>query len=270
MNSRVSGELNHTITTCLQEQDDWFATQKFKLRNQELVAEVKRLRKRLGPTSEQEEKPICRDVASQTSIDFNIDVEKKELEALLTEANEKITKMLATGESAKRKISSQTKKLSQHTVELASHKVEIEKQNVDLKTKSVQLLTLKRQLHQEQQRTRVETPPSPKRTGFVMHPDKMKLNKLAMQFEQLWSEKQKIEAAYNQLKAENKGMMSEIGALDQEFFEELEDLKFSYQQSTRLNNVLETALRDMASRFNIGLPLDCVAMLNMEGSEFRV
>ena len=47
----------------------------------------------------------------------------------------------------------------------------------------------------------------------------------------------------SRLKEENAKLMSELGAFDLDFFEEIEDLKYKYQQAMRRNDALEEQLR---------------------------
>ena len=84
---------------------------------------------------------------------------------------------------------------------------------------------------------------------------------MARQAEQLQAENRALKANYSQAQLKNAGLAREVGSLDREFFEELEDLKFAYQQTDRLNEAYEKALHHMAARFGASLPADLEAQM---------
>ncbi|XP_041376467.1 centrosomal protein of 290 kDa-like isoform X2 [Gigantopelta aegis] len=59
----------------------------------------------------------------------------------------------------------------------------------------------------------------------------------------------------NKLKKENKKLRTELKGLDTGFFEEIEDIKFAFQQSAKLNKEYEKALRKLCHQF--GVPYPC-------------
>lgn len=60
----------------------------------------------------------------------------------------------------------------------------------------------------------------------------------------------------DKLAKEKQKLKKELGALDENFFEEIEDLKYALQQSARLNQEYDKALRQVCDNFGAPFPLD--------------
>nr|XP_054748640.1 centrosomal protein of 290 kDa-like [Lytechinus pictus] len=60
----------------------------------------------------------------------------------------------------------------------------------------------------------------------------------------------------DRLKKDKHKLKKELGALDENFFEEIEDLKFALQQSARLNQEYDKALKQVCENFGAPFPLD--------------
>ncbi|XP_011673759.1 centrosomal protein of 290 kDa-like [Strongylocentrotus purpuratus] len=60
----------------------------------------------------------------------------------------------------------------------------------------------------------------------------------------------------DRLKKDKQKLKKELGALDENFFEEIEDLKFALQQSARLNQEYDKALKQVCENFGAPFPLD--------------
>ncbi|XP_071824567.1 uncharacterized protein [Apostichopus japonicus] len=72
--------------------------------------------------------------------------------------------------------------------------------------------------------------------------------------EDLRSEVNQLRQEKERLAKDRKLLKKELGALDDDFFEELEDLKFALQQSAKLNKEYQRTLEKLSQRFGFPLP----------------
>ncbi|XP_071083564.1 centrosomal protein of 290 kDa-like isoform X1 [Haliotis cracherodii] len=68
------------------------------------------------------------------------------------------------------------------------------------------------------------------------------------------SELRDIVRERNKLKRENKKLREELDGLDESFFDEIEDIKFGFQQSAQLNKEYEKALQKLCHKFGVPYP----------------
>lgn len=263
---RVPVGLDHGIVTCLQEHDGWYKAQKLRLRNQELLAEVLRLRKRLGHGADAyfEDHPTHLSLATQRSVTIQTEhhdtaddstaaaTDVADLQTKLDRARQMVRRAAGVQQGLEKRRDEQELLLEAQARALAERSLDFERRGVDLKTKDAEITTLKAQL------TRVTAAAQQQRAP---HPDETKMKRLRHKAEQLQAENRALKARYSQVQVSNDGLTREVSSLDREFFEELEDLKFAYQQADRLNEAYEKALHHMAARFGVSLPADLEAQM---------
>lgn len=51
-------------------------------------------------------------------------------------------------------------------------------------------------------------------------------------------------------------LTKELQSFDPKFFEELEDLKFNYNEEVKKNIILEEQLKKLSDRFGVAVPVD--------------
>ncbi|XP_067651713.1 centrosomal protein of 290 kDa-like [Haliotis asinina] len=68
------------------------------------------------------------------------------------------------------------------------------------------------------------------------------------------SELRDIVRERNKLKKENKKLREELDGIDESFFDEIEDIKFGFQQSAQLNKEYEKALHKLCQKFGVPYP----------------
>jgi peptidoglycan hydrolase CwlO-like protein len=189
----------------------------------------------------------------------------------LTAANSRIDKLLSLQSALTRKYERELKartSLTNQTSTLAEANARAEGR---INTLQAEMQHAKQQLHHQQTLTKRardgggaggsgSTPAStsPHRTrGFVMHTVQIKLEKAKDKIGQLEEERDALRTKTTWLAAAYAEARSELGQLDQTFFDELEDLKYALQQSNKLNGALDSALRAAAVR--AGVPYQALA-----------
>eukprot|EP00039_Didymoeca_costata_P007436 m.99851 g.99851 ORF g.99851 m.99851 type:complete len:263 (+) comp13685_c0_seq2:217-1005(+) len=232
-NHRSGWGLDHDIVTCLEDCDIRRRNRKLKDENLKLQEQVQELNRKLQESKSAQKK--AEDASEVGELKAKLQRQQEDMEA----SNERIKKLMEMQDLLSKKHEEHLKEIKQKT----QHISDLEKSRDGLQSQISKLTYLVQtyEAKMKEHKRKIE-----QHNINVKHEHEKKIKNLDKKIGKLKEVNQDLLDKYLKLKQNAKLANSELEFLDDEFFEEIEDLKFALHRANRLNILMDDALRKAA------------------------